>query len=31
MKFYYRYVNGLKEPDKVTKDIDPAMLGKYSA
>jgi hypothetical protein len=27
MKFYYRYVNGLKEPDAVTKDIDPAMLG----
>ena len=27
MKFYYRYVNGLKEPDEVTKDIDPAMLG----
>jgi CRISPR/Cas system-associated exonuclease Cas4 (RecB family) len=27
MKFYYRYVNGLKEPDAVTRDIDPAMLG----
>jgi CRISPR/Cas system-associated exonuclease Cas4 (RecB family) len=27
MKFYYRYVNGLKEPEAVTKDIDPAMLG----
>jgi hypothetical protein len=27
MKFFYRYVNGLKEPDKVSKDIDPAMLG----
>lgn len=27
MKFYYRYVNLLKEPDKVTADIDPAMLG----
>ena len=27
MKFYYRYVNGLKEPEKVSKDIDPAMLG----
>jgi len=27
MKFYYRYVNRLKEPEKVTKDIDPAMLG----
>jgi len=27
MKFYYRYVNGLKEPDKISADIDPAMLG----
>jgi CRISPR/Cas system-associated exonuclease Cas4 (RecB family) len=27
MRFYYRYVNGLKEPDAVSKDIDPAMLG----
>jgi ATP-dependent helicase/DNAse subunit B len=27
MKFYYRYLNGLKEPEKVSKDIDPAMLG----
>ncbi len=27
MKFYYRYVNGLKEPDKITTDIDPAILG----
>ena len=27
MKFYYRYVSGLKEPESVTKDIDPAMLG----
>ncbi len=27
MKFYYRYVNHLKEPDAVTADIDPAMLG----
>ena len=27
MKFYYRYVNHLKEPDKISKDIDPAMLG----
>ena len=27
MKFYYRYVNGLKEPEAVTKDIDPAMVG----
>jgi hypothetical protein len=27
MKFYYRYVNHLKEPEKISKDIDPAMLG----
>ncbi len=27
MKFYYRYVNRLKEPDKISRDIDPAMLG----
>ncbi len=27
MKFYYRYVNGLKEPEVVSRDIDPAMLG----
>jgi CRISPR/Cas system-associated exonuclease Cas4 (RecB family) len=27
MKFYYRYVNGLREPDMVSPDIDPAMLG----
>jgi len=27
MKFYYRYINNLKEPEKVTSDIDPAMLG----
>ena len=27
MKFYYRYVNGLREPDAVALDIDPAMLG----
>jgi hypothetical protein len=27
MKFYYRYVNGLREPETVTRDIDPAMLG----
>jgi len=27
MKFYYRYINGLKEPERVTSDIDPAMLG----
>jgi len=27
MKFYYQYVNLLKEPDRVVADIDPAMLG----
>jgi len=27
MKFYYRYVNGLKETEVITRDIDPAMLG----
>ena len=27
MKFYYHYVNGLKEPEKVSGDIDPAILG----
>ena len=27
MKFYYRYINRLKERDQVAKDIDPAMLG----
>ena len=27
MKFYYQYINRLKEPEKVTSDIDPAMLG----
>jgi hypothetical protein len=27
MRFYYRYVNGLKEPEKVTEEIDPAMFG----
>jgi hypothetical protein len=27
MKFYYRYVNKLKEPVQVSADIDPAMLG----
>jgi CRISPR/Cas system-associated exonuclease Cas4 (RecB family) len=27
MKFYYRYVNGLTEPEVVTRDIDQAMLG----
>lgn len=27
MKFFYRYVNGLYEPDTITGDIDPATLG----
>jgi hypothetical protein len=27
MKFYYRYVNNLKEPETVTADIDPVTLG----
>jgi hypothetical protein len=27
MRFYYQYVNRLREPDSVTADIDPAMLG----
>jgi CRISPR/Cas system-associated exonuclease Cas4 (RecB family) len=27
MKFYYRYVCGLKEPEKVSREIDPAMFG----
>ncbi len=27
MKFYYHYINHLKEQDAVSKDIDPAMLG----
>jgi hypothetical protein len=27
MKFYYRYVNDLKEPEKISGEIDPAMLG----
>ncbi len=27
MKFYYRYVNGLREAETVIKDIDPALLG----
>jgi CRISPR/Cas system-associated exonuclease Cas4 (RecB family) len=27
MKFYYRYINRLKEPENISKDIDPAMLG----
>ncbi|MCX6301596.1 MAG: PD-(D/E)XK nuclease family protein [Bacteroidia bacterium] len=27
MKFYYRYVCGLKEPESITEEIDPALLG----
>ena len=27
MKFYYSYVNRLKEPENISTDIDPAMLG----
>jgi hypothetical protein len=27
MKFFYRYVNMLKEPENISADIDPAMLG----
>ncbi len=27
MKFYYMYVNGLREKELITEDIDPAMLG----
>ncbi len=27
MKFYYRYVSGLKEPDRITEEIDPSVLG----
>jgi CRISPR/Cas system-associated exonuclease Cas4 (RecB family) len=27
MKFYYRYVERLKEPDDISLEIDPAMLG----
>lgn len=27
MKFYYRYVNQLREPSEIKADIDPAMLG----
>ncbi len=27
MKFYYRYVCGLKEPENITEEIDPALLG----
>ena len=27
MKFFFRYINRLKEPDSISADIDPAMLG----
>ena len=27
MKFFYRYVSGIKEPEKVSGEIDPAMFG----
>ena len=27
MKFYYRYVHDLREPEKISEEIDPAMLG----
>ena len=27
MKFFYRYINRLKEPENISTDIDPAMLG----
>ena len=27
MQFYYRYVNGLREPESVIADIDPAIFG----
>jgi CRISPR/Cas system-associated exonuclease Cas4 (RecB family) len=27
MKFFYRYINGLKEPEIISTAIDPAMLG----
>ena len=29
MRFYYRYVNRLKEPEKISADIDPSMLGSF--
>ncbi|MGE5406890.1 MAG: PD-(D/E)XK nuclease family protein [Methanosarcina sp.] len=28
MKFYYRYINGLREPDNSSSEIDAAMFGK---
>ena len=27
MKFFYRYINHLKEPENISTEIDPAMLG----
>jgi CRISPR/Cas system-associated exonuclease Cas4 (RecB family) len=27
MKFYYRYICGLKEPEKISTEIDPAIFG----
>jgi len=27
MKFFFRYINRLKEPENISTDIDPAMLG----
>jgi CRISPR/Cas system-associated exonuclease Cas4 (RecB family) len=27
MKFYYRYVNNIKEPESISEEIDPAMFG----
>ena len=27
MKFFYRYINRLKEPESISTDIDSAMLG----
>jgi hypothetical protein len=27
MKFFYRYINHLKEPENISAEIDPAMLG----
>lgn len=27
MKFFYRYVSGIREPDKISGEIDPAMFG----
>ena len=27
MKFYYRYICGLREPEKISREIDPSMFG----